>query len=241
MEAIPAIGKILDDVISTPEEKREAQIRLRELDIREIEAKSQVQSAWMNNQSLFVAGAIPSMLWMVVLVVFFNYIISPLMQAMFGIVVPILDLPKWYSDMCSTIILGLFAKKAWDNTSMSVGKFSKKSAWDSNEQDEPSSMNQAMAAYEEDHKDSGSLTLAPSKNTTNRRDNGTPLPRKNQPTVSSPNNSNSKPLQPSSNDVVDIDDDSTSTSSQEAPNYNDPDYINRRLAEMSAAVDRKSK
>lgn len=240
MEAIPAIGKILDDVISTPEEKREAQIRLRELDIREIEAKSQVQSAWMNNQSLFVAGAIPSMLWMVVLVVFFNYIISPLMQAMFGIVVPILDLPKWYSDMCSTIILGLFAKKAWDNTSMSVGKFSKKSAWDSNEQDEPSSMNQAMAAYEEDHKDQGSLTLAPSKNN-NRRDNGTPIPRKNQPTVSSPSSSNSKPSQPTRSDVVDIDEDSTSTSSQEAPNYNDPDYINRRLAEMSAAVDRKSK
>ena len=112
LDAIPAIGKILDDVISTPEEKREAQIRLRELDIREIEAKSQAQSSWMNNQSLFVSGAIPSILWMVVIVVFFNYILSPLVTAIFGVTVPVLDLPDWYSDMCSTIILGLFTKKA---------------------------------------------------------------------------------------------------------------------------------
>lgn len=112
LEALPAIGKILDDVISTPEEKREAQIRLRELDIREIEAKSSVQSAWMSNKSLFVAGAIPSMLWMVVLVIFFNYILSPLIEASFGVKIPVLDLPEWYSSMCSTIILGLFAKKA---------------------------------------------------------------------------------------------------------------------------------
>ena len=36
LDAIPEIGKILDDLISTPEEKREAQLRLREIDVREV-------------------------------------------------------------------------------------------------------------------------------------------------------------------------------------------------------------
>ena len=207
---------------------------MRELDIREIEAKSQVQSAWMNNQSLFVAGAIPSMLWMVVLVVFFNYIVSPLVQAMFGIVVPILDLPKWYSDMCSTIILGLFAKKAWDNTDLQVGNFNKKSRWNS---DEESSMNQAMAAYEEDHQDNDHLTLAPTKG----KKNNIVTPKKNQLTAPS---SQSKIKASSANNNRDKDSNmssSTTTIQESAPDYNDPDYINRRLAEMSVAIDKKSK
>lgn len=205
---------------------------MRELDIREIEAKSQVQSAWMNNQSLFVAGAIPSMLWMVVLVVFFNYIVSPLVQTMFGIVVPILDLPKWYSDMCSTIILGLFAKKAWDNTDLQVGNFNKKSRWNS---DEESSMNQAMAAYEEDHQDNDHLTLAPTKG----KKNNIVTPKKNQPTAHSQSKIKVSLVDKNSDEDSNIP--STTTIQESAPDYNDPDYINRRLAEMSAAIDKKSK
>ena len=131
LDALPSISKILDDIISTPEEKREAQIRLKELEIRELESKSNVQSSWLSNGSLFVSGAIPSLLWMLVIVIFFNFILGPLLTGIFGITIPILDLPEWYASMCSTIILGLFAKKAYDSTDISYGSLVKKSKYES--------------------------------------------------------------------------------------------------------------
>ena len=114
LDAIPEIGKILDDLISTPEEKREAQLRLREIDVREVEARLGVQKAWLSNQSVFVAGAIPTVLWMVSLVIFFNHILAPLLAH--WVQIPTLDLPAWYSQLAGTIVLGLFGKKAWDSS-----------------------------------------------------------------------------------------------------------------------------
>jgi|GEM_PF-1077566 len=119
LDAIPEIGKILDDLISTPEEKREAQIRLREIDVREVEARLGVQRAWLSNQSVFVAGAIPTVLWMVSLVIFFNHILAPLLAH--WVQIPTLDLPAWYSQLAGTIVLGLFGKKAWDSSEIHWG------------------------------------------------------------------------------------------------------------------------
>ena len=119
LEAIPEIGKILDDLISTPEEKREAQLRLREIDVREVEARLGVQKAWLSNQSIFVAGAIPTVLWMVSLVIFFNHILAPLLAH--WVQIPTLDLPAWYSQLAGTIVLGLFGKKAWDSSEIHWG------------------------------------------------------------------------------------------------------------------------
>lgn len=119
LDAIPEIGKILDDLISTPEEKREAQLRLREIDVREVEARLGVQKAWLSNQSVFVAGAIPTVLWMVSLVIFFNHILAPLLAH--WVQIPTLDLPAWYSQLAGTIVLGLFGKKAWDSSEIHWG------------------------------------------------------------------------------------------------------------------------
>ena len=120
LDAIPEIGKILDDLISTPEEKREAQIRLREIDVREVEARLSVQRAWLSNQSVFVSGAIPAILWMIVGVAVFNYILVPLLGS-FGVSVPVLELPGAYYSLAETIVLGLFGKKAWDSSEIHWG------------------------------------------------------------------------------------------------------------------------
>ncbi len=120
LDAIPEIGKILDDLISTPEEKREAQIRLREIDVREVEARLSVQRAWLSNQSVFVSGAIPAILWMIVGVAVFNYIFVPLLGS-FGVSVPVLELPGAYYSLAETIVLGLFGKKAWDSSEIHWG------------------------------------------------------------------------------------------------------------------------
>ena len=119
LDAGPEIGKILDELISTPEEKREAQIRLREIDVREVEARLGVQRAWLSNRSVFVAGAIPTVLWMVSLVIFFNHILAPLLAH--WVRIPTLDLPEWYSQLAGTIVLGLFGKKAWDSSEIHWG------------------------------------------------------------------------------------------------------------------------
>ena len=119
LDAIPEIGRILDDLISTPEEKREAQLRLREIDVREVEARLGVQKAWLSNQSIFVAGAIPTVLWMVSVVICFNHILAPLLSH--WVTIPTLDLPEWYSHLAGTIVLGLFGKKAWDSSEIHWG------------------------------------------------------------------------------------------------------------------------
>lgn len=120
LDAIPEIGKILDDLISTPEEKREAQLRLREIDVREVEARFGALRAWQSHRSLFVSGAIPAILWMIVGVAVFNYILVPLLGS-FGVSVPVLELPGAYYSLAETITLGLFGKKAWDSSEIHWG------------------------------------------------------------------------------------------------------------------------
>ena len=125
LDVVPEVGRIIDDLVSTTEEKREAQLRLKELDIRELEARFGALRAWQSNKSLFVAGAIPSILWVVVGVTVFNYIAAPLLGT-FGLSVPILELPTAYYNLAGTIVLGLFGKKAWDATELQWGNFDKK-------------------------------------------------------------------------------------------------------------------
>lgn len=125
LELVPEVGKIVDDLVSTPEEKREAQLRLKELELREREAQFGALRAWQSNKSFFVAGAIPSILWVVVGTAVFNYIVAPLLGA-FGVSVPTLELPPAYYTLAGSIVLGLFGKKAWDATDLQWGNFEKR-------------------------------------------------------------------------------------------------------------------
>ena len=125
LDLVPEVGKIVDDLVSTPEEKREAQLRLKELEIRDQEARFGALAAWQSNKSLFVSGAIPAILWTVVFTAVFNYIIAPLLGA-FGVSVPILELPPAYYTLAGSIVWGLLGKKAWDATDLQWGSFEKK-------------------------------------------------------------------------------------------------------------------
>lgn len=125
LDLVPELGKIVDDLVSTPEEKREAQLRLKELEIRDQEARFGALRAWQSNKSLFVSGAIPAILWTVVFTAVFNYIIAPLLGA-FGVSVPILELPPAYYTLAGSIVWGLLGKKAWDATDLQWGSFEKR-------------------------------------------------------------------------------------------------------------------
>ncbi len=125
LDLAPEVGKIVDDLVSTPEEKREAQLRLKELEIRDQEARFGALAAWQSNKSLFVSGAIPAILWTVVFTAVFNYIIAPLLGA-FGVSVPVLELPPAYYTLAGSIVWGLLGKKAWDATDLQWGSFEKR-------------------------------------------------------------------------------------------------------------------
>jgi hypothetical protein len=114
LDLIPEIGKLLDRFVPDPAKKLEAERMMKELDIRELEARMGVQKAWLSNNSLFVSGAIPSVLWTVVVVIVFNHILAPLLKE--WITIPTLALPEWYANLAATIVLGLFGKKAWDSS-----------------------------------------------------------------------------------------------------------------------------
>ena len=125
LDLVPEVGKIVDDLVSTPEEKREAQLRLKELEIRDQEARFGALAAWQSNKSLFVSGSIPAILWTVVFTAVFNYIIAPLLGA-FGVSVPVLELPPAYYTLAGSIVWGLLGKKAWDATDLQWGNFEKR-------------------------------------------------------------------------------------------------------------------
>lgn len=125
LDLVPEVGKIVDDLVSTPEEKREAQLRLKELEIRDQEARFGALAAWQSNKSLFVSGSIPAILWTVVFTAVFNYIIALLLGA-FGVSVPVLELPPAYYTLAGSIVWGLLGKKAWDATDLQWGSFEKK-------------------------------------------------------------------------------------------------------------------
>lgn len=122
LEAIPVIGQVIDKVIPNPNQANEIKLELAKLDIQRDIAKLEVQKAWLSNKSWYVAGAIPTILWMVSVVIAFNHIVSPLLLAL-GVNVPVLELPPYYTDLAQTIILGLFAKKAFDASDIKVGGF----------------------------------------------------------------------------------------------------------------------
>lgn len=73
-------------------------------------------------RELLGAGAIPCILWLLSAVVAFNHILAPLLMGL-GMKLPVLELPEYYTDLAGTIILGLFAKKAWDGSEITkLGK-----------------------------------------------------------------------------------------------------------------------
>lgn len=123
LEVVPILGQLIDKVVPNPNQANELKIELAKLDIKRDIAKLDVQKAWLSNKSPYVAGAIPTILWMVSFVILFNHVVAPLLSWGFQATVPVLELPGYYVDMASTIVVGLFVKKAWDNTDVKIGGF----------------------------------------------------------------------------------------------------------------------
>lgn len=122
LEIVPALESIIGKVIQNPNQATELQYELEKLDVQADIERLKVQQSWLSNHSPFVAGAIPCILWLLSAVVAFNHIVAPLLMGL-GMKLPVLELPEYYTDLAGTIILGLFAKKAWDGSEITkLGK-----------------------------------------------------------------------------------------------------------------------
>ena len=125
LEIVPALESIIGKVIQNPNQATELRYELEKLDVQSDIERLKVQQSWLSNHSPFVAGAIPCILWLLSAVVAFNHIIAPLLMGL-GMNLPTLELPEYYTDLAGTIILGLFAKKAWDGSTIEkLGKKAK--------------------------------------------------------------------------------------------------------------------
>lgn len=121
LEALPILSDIVGKVVKNPNEAEELKLELQKLEIQKEVARHGAVQAWLSNKSPFVAGAIPTILWMVSLVVLFNHILSPLFAWISGRGVPVLELPSYYTDMATSIVYALFIKKAWDSSDINIG------------------------------------------------------------------------------------------------------------------------
>lgn len=121
LDALPVLGEIIGKVVKDPNQAEELKFELQKLEIQKEVARHGAVQGWLSNKSPYVAGAIPTILWMVSLVVFFNHIISPLFTWISGSAVPVLELPSYYTDMAVSIIYALFLKKAWDSADINIG------------------------------------------------------------------------------------------------------------------------
>lgn len=121
LEALPVLSEIVGKVIKDPNEAETLKLELQKLELQKEVARHGAVSAWLSNKSPFVAGAIPTILWMVSLVVLFNHVVSPLFAWISGKAVPVLELPSYYTDMATSIVYALFIKKAWDSADVNIG------------------------------------------------------------------------------------------------------------------------
>ena len=119
--------EFIESVISDPGERKAAVEKIRKLSKNEID---KMAAKLDSNASFFVSGAIPSILWVLVIVMLFNFIVFPLLNGTLGLAISFVEIPEWYSSMCSTIVLGLLAKKAWDGSQFSGKSFSKRSKYE---------------------------------------------------------------------------------------------------------------
>ena len=120
LELIPAVGSIIDKFVPDPNKAQEAKMEIAKLQASENVARMGVLTGMLSNQSMFVSGAIPAIIWLCPLMLLSNYVLLPWVRV-FGFAVPEISYPAQYWGLLSTIIVGLFGKKVVDDNEWWIG------------------------------------------------------------------------------------------------------------------------
>lgn len=113
LDVLKPIADIVNKFIPDGTEKNRLQAELEKASLEVDKQRLSALSNMLGNQSFFVAGAIPSILWVLVISIINNYILIP-WAALFGKTVPDVSLPGEVWNLAGWIITGLLAKKAVD-------------------------------------------------------------------------------------------------------------------------------
>lgn len=113
LETIKSVSDIVNKFIPDGAEKNRLQAELEKASLEVDKQRLGALSNMLGSNSFFVAGAIPSILWVLVISIVNNYILMPWVS-MFGGTVPHVDLPGQVWTLAGWIISGLLAKKAVD-------------------------------------------------------------------------------------------------------------------------------
>lgn len=84
---IDAIGKIVDDIHTSGEEKRDAEIKLTEVSNSLIRLQAEITKREAAHRSIFVAGWRPAIGWVCAIGLLTNFIVSPLLSPWYEIAV----------------------------------------------------------------------------------------------------------------------------------------------------------
>ena len=105
---IESVGKVAGDLVTTEKEKRELDLREKELDQKTDLAQIEVNKAEAQHSSVFVAGWRPGAAWVCVVGLAWHFILQPAVvffAAFYGHTLP--PLPVFEMDALMTLLFGL--------------------------------------------------------------------------------------------------------------------------------------
>ena len=113
LEALKPIAEIINKFVPDGAEKNRLNAEIEKASLEVDKQRLGALSNMLGSNSFFVAGAIPSILWVLVISIVNNYILMP-WAALFGAKIPDVSLPGEVWTLAGWIITGLLAKKAVD-------------------------------------------------------------------------------------------------------------------------------
>jgi len=104
---VNSVGKIVDELHTSDEEKAQAKIKLQELENQLKLSQMDINKVEAGHKSIFVAGWRPAVGWLIVGILFYSYILQPFILMTLKIMGKDIELPVLNMQEVMPIILGM--------------------------------------------------------------------------------------------------------------------------------------
>ena len=104
---VDSVGKIVDELHTSDEEKAQAKIKLKELE-NDLQTKQmEINKVEAGHKSVFVAGGRPALGWIIVIILGYCYLFQPFIAMTLKIIGKDVELPNLNLDQIFPLILGM--------------------------------------------------------------------------------------------------------------------------------------
>jgi len=104
---VDSVGKIVDELHTSDEEKAQAKIKLKELE-NDLQTKQmEINKVEAGHKSVFVAGWRPALGWIIVIILGYSYLFQPFIAMTLKIIGKDVELPNLNLDQIFPLILGM--------------------------------------------------------------------------------------------------------------------------------------